>query len=259
METKGSNILITGANRGIGKAVAKRLAEDGANLYLAIRKNEPALAAELKKAGAKSVEIIEADLSTRESVDELVEKIGNLKIDIIFNNAGLLTGGLLEEQPIDEILKMLQVNVNALIQLSHAVLPQMLKRKSGLIINHASVSAVMHLPCASTYAASKAAVLAFTNCLRQELKGTGVQTLVLITPGIKTRMFDKIEDLYGKNLETPKDTIPPEKYAEMIREAIVEDLEVLNPSGLTGAALQVAKYLPAVFEKAVKFKFKRTT
>ncbi len=258
METKSANILITGANRGIGKAVAKRLAEDGAHLFLAIRKYDAALVAELKKAGAPEVEVIESDLSTRAGVDSLVDKISRLKIDILFNNAGLLTGGLLEEQPIDDIYNMLQVNINALVHLTHAVLPQMLKRKKGLIINHSSVSGIMHLPCASTYAASKSAVLAFTNCLRQELKNTGVRTLVLITPGIKTRMFDKIEDLYGKNIETPKDTIPPEKYAEMIREAIVENLEVLNPSGLTGAALQVARYLPSVFERAVGFKFKRS-
>ena len=137
METKGANILITGANRGIGKAVAKRLAEDGAYLYLAIRKNDQALVSELKKAGAKDVEIIECDLSSREGVDSLVDKISKLKIDILFNNAGMLTGGLLEEQPINEIHKMLHVNVNALIHLTHAVLPQMLKRKKGLIINHA--------------------------------------------------------------------------------------------------------------------------
>lgn len=257
METKGANILITGANRGIGKAVAKRLAEDGAHLFLSIRKNDPALVEELKKAGAKSVEVIESDLSTRKGVDSLVEKMGQTKIDILFNNAGLLTGGLLEEQPLDDIYNMLQVNVSALIHLTHAFLPQMLKRKKGLIINHSSVSGIMHLPCASTYAASKSAVLAFTNCLRQELKGTGVRTLVLITPGIKTRMFDKIEDLYAKNIETPKDTISPEKYAEMIREAIVENLDILNPSGATGAALKLARHLPSIFEKAVSFKFKR--
>jgi uncharacterized protein len=257
VETKGANILITGANRGIGKAVAKRLAEDGAHLFLAIRKIDLKLVEELEKAGAASVEVLETDLSSRKGVDALVEKLGKIKIDILFNNAGQLTGGLLEEQPIDDIYSMLQVNINALIHLSQAVLPQMLKRRKGLIINHSSVSAVMHLPCASTYAASKAAVLAFTNCLRQELKDTGVQTLVLITPGIKTKMFDKIEVLYGKNVEVPKDSIPPEKYAQMIREAILEDLEILNPSGLTGAMLQVAKYLPGVFERAVRFKFKR--
>ena len=146
METKEARVLITGANRGIGKAVAKRLAEDGAHLYLAIRKNDPDLVAELLKAGALEVEVIEADLSSREGVTALADKIEKLNIDILFNNAGLLTGGLLEEQPLDDIYVMLQVNVNALIHLSKAVLPGMLGRKKGLIINHSSVSDVMHLP-----------------------------------------------------------------------------------------------------------------
>lgn len=258
METKGAKVLITGANRGIGKAVAKRLAEDGAHLYLAIRKNDSALVEELKKAGAGSVEILEADLSTRDGVQSLIARAQTLQIEILFNNAGLLTGGLLESQSVDEILAMLQVNVNALIQLTHGLLPGMLQRKKGKIINHSSVSGVMHLPCASTYAASKAAVLAFTNSLRAELKDTGVSTLVLITPGVKTRMFDQIEPLYGQNIEVPKDTISPERYAEMIREAIVEDLSALNPTGATGLVLGLARHLPQVFDFAVSFKFKRT-
>lgn len=257
METKNSHVLITGANRGIGKAVAKRLAEDGAHLYLAIRKLDPELIAELKSKGAADVQIIECDLLTRRGVERLIEETRKMKIDVVFNNAGLLTGGLLEDQPLDDIYDMLQVNVNALIHLTKEILPQMLKRKKGLIINHASVTGIMHFPSASTYAASKAAVIAFTNSLRQELRGTGVRTLLLITPGVKTRMFDKINDLYSKNMEVPKDSISPDKYAEMIREAIVEDLEVLQPGGLTGAALQVARYLPGAFERAVSFRFKR--
>lgn len=257
METKNAKVLITGANRGIGKSVAKRLAEDQAHLYLAIRKNDPQLIEDMKKAGAASVQIIESDLSTRAGVEKLIRETENLNIDILFNNAGLLTGGLLEEQPIEDILSMLQVNVSALIQLTHGLLPNMLKRKRGKIINHSSVSGIMHLPCASTYAASKAAVLAFSNCLKQELKDSGVSTLVLITPGVKTRMFDQIEPLYGKNIETPKDTITPERYAEMIREAIVEDLTELSPSGATGFALGLARHIPQVFDFAVSMRFKR--
>jgi short-subunit dehydrogenase len=257
MEIKGSKILITGANRGIGKAVAKRFAEDGAQLYLSVRKKDPVLVEELKKAGAESVEIIESDLSSREGVQNLIDKVLPLKIDILFNNAGLLTGGLLEKQPLDDILSMLQVNINALIHLTHGLLPGMLQRGRGKIINHSSVSGVMHLPCASTYAASKSAVLAFTNSLRQELKGTPVTTLVLITPGVKTRMFDQIEPLYGQNIEVPKDTITPDRYAEMIREAVVEDLPLLSPTGATGLGVALARHLPQLFDFAVSFKFKR--
>jgi short-subunit dehydrogenase len=257
VETKNAKVLITGANRGIGKAVAKRLAEDQVHLYLAIRKNDPQLIEDLKKAGAASVQIIESDLSTRAGVEKLIQETKGLNIDILFNNAGLLTGGLLEEQPIDDILTMLQVNVSALIHLTHGLLPGMLARKRGKIINHSSVSGVMHLPCASTYAASKAAVYAFSNSLKLELKGSGVSTLVLITPGVKTRMFDQIAPLYGKNIEIPQDTITPDRYAEMIREAIVEDLTELSPSGMTGFTVGLAKYVPSLFDFAVARKFKR--
>jgi uncharacterized protein len=257
METKGARILITGSNRGIGKAVALRLAMDGAKLYLVVRKKESINSEEFKQKGAEEVIVIEAELNTRAGVSKLIDEIKDENIEILFNNAGILTGGLLENQPLDDVYDMFQVNINSLVHLTHAILPQMLKRKSGLIINHSSVSAVMNFPCASTYAASKAAVLAFTQSLRQELKKTGVKTLLLITPGIKTRMFDQIDDLYGQHISTPDVSISPEKYADMIREAIIEELDVLSPTGVVGFATKFAKYLPRLFEKVVSFKFHR--
>jgi len=257
MEIKGAKVLITGAGRGIGRAVARRLAEDGAHLFLVCRTPDEKLERELKKHGARSVKMLRVDLSSQESVQHLVEETKPLDIDILFNNAGQLTGGLLENQPVHDIYQMMQVNVLALIHLTHGLLPGMLKRKSGKIVNHASVMGVMQLPTASTYAASKAAVIAFTNSLRQELKGTGVTTLTLLTPGVKTRMFDQIEPLHGQHIKVPQSTLPPERYAEMIREAIIEDLEVLNPVGSTGFALRLAKYVPTLFEKGVALRFKR--
>lgn len=257
MEIMNRHILITGASRGIGRAVAKMCAEDKAHLHIVLRKNDPEIVSELGTVGAKSVKVWEADLGSREGVQKLVDQLGDTPIDIVFNNAGMLTGGLIEEQPLDDIYKMLQVNVNSLIQLTKALIPGMVKRKRGKIINNSSVSAFMHFPCASTYAASKAAVVAFTNCISAELKGTGVTTLLLITPGIKTRMFDEIETLYSKNFVIPMDSISPTKYAEMIREAILHDLEVLEPSGLTGVGLKIAKFVKPLFDFEVSRRFKR--
>lgn len=257
MEVLHKSVLITGANRGIGLAFAEACAKEKAFLILAIRKFDTDLVEKLKKLGAPSVEVIESDLISREGVNQLVDKIQDKRVDLLFNNAGLLTGGLLEEQPLDDIYNMFQVNVNALVHLSHAVLPKMLAQKSGKIINHASVSAVMHFPCATTYAASKAAVWAFTDCLEQEVKGTGVSTLCLFTPGIKTRMFDKIDDLYSKNFETPKDSISPEAYAQKILNAVKNDDLYLEPSGATGLAFNVAQNFKSVFNWAVAKRFKR--
>ncbi len=183
MDITGKFVLITGGNRGIGLAFAEACAHEKAHVILAVRQNEPKLITHLKKLGAPTVQILECDLSSFKGVEELALKMNaiEIEIDILFNNAGQLTGGLIESQAIDDIYKMLQVNVNALIHLSRAIIPAMIKRGSGKIINHASVSAVMHFPCASTYAASKAAVWAFTDCIEQELKGTGVSTLCLFT------------------------------------------------------------------------------
>jgi hypothetical protein len=258
MEIRDSHILITGANRGIGKAVALMCAEDKAHLHLVVRQAEEEFKQELTKAGAASVQFYEVDLEQRSQIETLLQQLKAINIDILFNNAGQLTGGLLEEQPIDDILRMLQVNVNALIHITHGVLPGMLARKRGKIVNNASISAVMHMPCASTYSAAKAAVLAFTKCLEPELKGSGVSTLVLITPGIDTRMYKEIPKLYGKNFDLGLlNSIPPKKYAQMIREAILEDLRELKPTGIVGVGLLAARFIPQVFDRVVATRFKR--
>jgi len=258
MEIANRHILITGASRGIGKAFAKMCAEDKAHLHVVVRKNEAELEKELGAYGAKSVTVYEADLSTRAGVDEVLNKTREVPIDILFNNAGMLTGGLLEEQPLDDIYKMLQVNVSSLIHLTHGILPGMLERKRGKIINNSSVSAVMHFPCASTYAASKAAVAAFTDCLRLELKDTGVTTLLLLTPAIKTRMFDEVETLYSKNFQVPTESLSPGKYVQMIREAVLHDLPVMEPAGLTGVGMKLARFAKPLFEMEVSRRFKRS-
>lgn len=257
MEIQSQNVLITGANRGIGRAIAVMCAESGAHVHLAIRAEDQALVQELEKLGAASVKVWPVDLATREGAQKLIDQLGDQSIDILVNNAGMLTGGLLEEQPLDEIYRMLQVNLGAVVHLTHALLPGMLKRGRGKVVNNSSVTGVMHFPCASTYAASKAAVIAFNDSLALELKGTGVSTLCLLTPGVKTRMFDEIEKKYGKNFETPTTSLSPTQYAAMIKEAILLDLEHLTPRGVTGASLKVARHLPGVFKWAVGKRFKR--
>jgi hypothetical protein len=211
------------------------------------------------KAGALSVHVYKVDLSERKQIEEFLQEISGLEIDILFNNADQVVEGLLETQSLDDIGKMMQVNVNAAIQLTHALLPGMLKRKKGKIINHSSVSAVMNLPGSSTYAASKAAILAFTNSLRAELKGTSVSTLVLVSPGMDTRLFKDVPNFYGAKLDFGfLKPVPANQYAQMIREAILEDLTELKPSGFTWAGLMMAQHLPRVFESIVSQRFKRS-
>lgn len=258
MELKNRKVVVTGAGRGIGRSFARMCAENQSHVILVLRKKDLELETELQKLGAKSVETLTCDLSHRDQVESLAQELIQREVDILFNNAGLLTGGLIEDQKLDEIYSMLQVNINAVIHLTRAVIPGMVLRRRGKLIVNSSVSAYMHFPCASTYAASKAAVAAFTDCIRLELQGTGVDTLLLVTPGIKTDMFDDIAVRYGKNFEVPKDHISSSQYAAMIREAILQDVPVLKPGGLTGIGLKTARHLPRLFEFAASKRFKRS-
>jgi uncharacterized protein len=257
MDITGRQVLITGAARGIGLAIAECCAQEKAHLHLVVRAIDNKVVEDLKRLGALSVKVWVADLSVRTGVDALVKALGDQQIDVLINNAGQLTGGLLEEQPLSEIYSMFQVNLLATVHLTHALLPRMIRRGHGKIVNNASVSAVMHFPCATTYAAAKAGVLAFTNSLQLELTGTPVTALCLLTPGVKTRMYDEIDVKYGKNLNVPTDSIPAEEYAAQVIAAIKDDRAVLEPSGKTGVGLFMARHFPKVFRRTALGYFKR--
>lgn len=257
MEIRHKVIVVTGTTKGIGRAFCERVALDSTHLILINRRKDSEFEQKLKNLGAASVQEWIYDLSNLESVYQLGNLLKTTSVDILFNNAGLLTGGLLEEQPNDDIHRMLTVNINAVIHLTKAILPMMLKRKTGKIINHSSITSMMLFPCASTYSASKAAVSAFTESLRKELKDTGVTTLTLFTPGVKTHMFDSIEELYGAHIKMNFSSIPVKEYVEYIYEAIRQDLDLLQPGGLAGINLKISKYLPSIFDYIVYKSFSR--
>jgi short-subunit dehydrogenase len=259
MTFKGKQILITGASRGIGEALALELAAHGAHLHLLSRKIEPKVREKCLAAGAQSVHTWDVDLSSPQEIDEFLKKLhSEFTIDVLVNNAGLLTGGLFEKQSLAEIHRMIQVNVNAVFALTHSLLPGMLERKSGLIINNASVSGKMFFPCASTYAASKAAIVAFSESLKQEIKGTGVSCILMITPGVKTEMFDEISKLYGENLDLSfMRSIPASAWAKRVVEGICSGEDTIWPEGSARVGVWLGHHLPGVFQSIVGKKFSR--
>lgn len=257
MQIKNKHIIITGASRGIGLGLAEAFAELNSHLHLVIRQSDSQLIQKLMHKGAASVKEWVYDLSDPQQIEEVIPLLQKEKIDILINNAGSLTGGLIEEQNPEEIKKMMQTNLLTVIRLTQALIPQMIQQGSGKIINNASVSSIMHFPGASTYAAAKAGVYAFTNCLELELKSTGVSTLCLLTPGVKTRMFDDIARQYGKNLEVPQQAISVEKYAQDVIRAIENDIKILYPSGATFWGLEIARHLPSLFKYVASQKFNR--
>jgi len=236
MDLTGRTALVTGANRGIGKAILGALAEQPLDLLLAgVR--DPGKFEQPTATRAKEVRPVALDLSSRESIEEGVTGLDGVPVDLLVNNAGLVTGGLLEEQQLDDIYAMLQVNLLGVIQLTRSLLPGMLGRGRGKVVNNASISGYAYFPAASTYAASKAGVVAFTESLRRETRGTGVSCLHLVTGGVDTDMLDETQDTYGKHLDTSGwDSVPAEEWAAKVVAAIENDDDVLGPGGKTSIA-----------------------
>jgi len=254
--------LVTGANRGIGLALARRLAREPlARLLVGVRsldRYEPVAA---PPSGAREVRPVQMDLSGHEEIERSCAALGGElgRIDLLVNNAGLMTGGLLEEQDLEQVYAMFQVNLVAVAHLTARVLPGMLARGRGKVVTNASISGYAWFPGATTYAASKAGVVAFSESLRRELKGTGVTTLHLITPGVNTGMLDDTEQVYGRHMDTSAwDKQEPEEWAERVADAIRSDAGRLDPGGRIGWAVRAAKGPPRVLDLISERMFSRT-
>lgn len=259
---KGKTTLITGGLSGIGYAVAKQAAADGNHLVLVQRRSSEELVQKLIQLGASKVDCLSIDLGVIENIDLLAQQLETKKIsvDILFNNAGILTGGVLEEQDPIKIEKMLVVNVTTPILLTRKLLPGMLKRNFGKIVNNCSVTGRIPIPSASTYGASKAALIHFTNCLRQELKDTNVATCAVITPGVKTDMFDDIKKEYKKNMDTSFLTsITADHWAEKIWKAVENNTEILLPTGTERMGVFLSTYFPSLIEGKFSQYFQRNS
>jgi short-subunit dehydrogenase len=244
MTLSGATILITGANRGIGRALAERLAAEPVKLVLCGMRDPdsgPPLSPPLRA--------VRVDLSTRESIDESID--GLPPVDVLINNAGRMTGGLLEEQDLDEVYAMFQVNLVAVAHLTARVLPGMLERGRGLIVNNASISGYAHLPAASTYAASKAGVVALSESLRRETRGTGVEVMHAVTPGVRTDMLDATEEVYGRHMDTSGwDSVEPDEWAERVVAAMKAGDHIVGPGGRLALA-KLASRGPAALVDAI--------
>ena len=224
MKLNERTILVTGANRGIGRAIAERLArEPVAEVLLGAR--DPAKVEPLDKGRAVAV-----DLSSRESIEASVAALP--AVDVLVNNAGLMTGGLLEEQPLDDVYAMFQVNLVAVAHLTARLLPGMLERGRGLIVNNASISGYASFPAASTYAAAKAGVVALSASLRRELKPAGIEVMHLVTPGVETDMLDATRDAYGAHMRTADwPSVSAEDWADKVVEAMKRGDHIVGPGG----------------------------
>lgn len=241
MQLEGKVALVTGASRGIGKAIALMLAENGADIavnFAGSTAAAEAVAAEIEKMGRKAI-LVQGDVSKAdvcaEIVDKVVSELGH--IDILVNNAGITRDTLLLRMKEEDWDAVLNTNLKGVFNCTKAAVKYMAKQRSGSIVNISSVVALMGNAGQANYAAAKAGILGFTRSVAKEMAARGIRVNA-VTPGfIKTDMTSVLSE---KVVATMEASIPlarlgePEDIAKAVL-FLVSD----NAAYITGQTLHV--------------------
>ncbi|WP_102109035.1 SDR family NAD(P)-dependent oxidoreductase [Oceaniglobus roseus] len=220
--------LVTGASSGIGKEIARLHAEKGGDLIITARSAGAleALKAELEPAHQVKVHVFPLDLGAEGGAQELYDKVkaAGLAVDILVNNAGFGGHGLHTERALADELAMIDLNVKALVTLTHAFARDMVARGGGRILNVGSSAGFMPGPYQAVYFATKAFVASFSQAIDQELRDKGV-TCTVLAPGYVETGFAKAANLEGTGLVSgggaTARSVAKEGYDAMRRGALV--------------------------------------
>ncbi len=248
--------LVTGASSGIGAAFARRLARDGYRLVLVAR-NRSRLEddrATLRAAGAPGVEILGADLTDRQQRLDVCARLTDdeIPVDLLVNNAGMGLGKDFLVATQRELVDQLELNVTAVMALTHAALPGMVARHRGGVINVASIAGM--LPGrGSAYGASKAWVTSFTEGIAMSLQGTGVR-MVAVCPGfVRTEFHQRADiDMTGtpEFLYTDVNTVVGQALS-----ALAAGRTVVVPGGLYKTVAAAVKIAPRALVRKVAYRY----
>jgi len=237
VDFKNKVILITGASSGIGKETAFRFAKLGANIILVARRKDKLeqVASDLKQFNISTL-VCQCDVSKKDQVKEMskivLEKFES--VDVLINNAGFAIYGSVSSLTIDEIESQMETNYFGMIYCIKNFLPSMLNKKSGHIVNVASVAASFGLPGIASYCASKFAILGFSEGLKHELKNTGVGITVVSPIMVRTNFFEH------PSFENMPKFSPTSLSSKTVAKTILKAansprLEIIVPSVVRGA------------------------
>jgi NADP-dependent 3-hydroxy acid dehydrogenase YdfG len=190
---EGKTALVTGAGRGIGRAIARAFAAEGAAVALVARSRADlaSVAAEIREAGGRAL-AVPTDVTQDGAVEALVENVtGELgRLDILVTSAGTAAFGPVSGSKPADWDAMLALNLRAVMLCCHAVLPVMMRQRSGMILNLSSIASKRALPGSAVYTATKAAVEAFSRVLAEEMRAHGVRVGVLVPGAVDTPIWD---------------------------------------------------------------------
>ena len=227
------NVLITGASRGIGAAAARYFAQNGDRVIVNYNKSKAAAEKLAKEVGGIA---IKADVSKTDEVDAMFAQAG--RVDVLVNNAGIAGFYMLDAMTDEEWRNMIDVNLNSVFYCSRAVLPQMINRKNGAIINVSSMWGICGAACEVAYSTAKAGIIGFTKALAKEVGPSGIIVNCVAPGAIDTDMNICLDDDAKRELcdETPLGRMgTPEEIAKAIF-FLADDKsfitgQVLSPNG----------------------------
>ncbi|MEO5974170.1 MAG: SDR family oxidoreductase [Ilumatobacteraceae bacterium] len=236
--------LITGASSGIGEEFVHILGESHIPLVVVARRRDrlEALAARYS-----NVEILVADLSTDAGVELIEHRItdeSKMPIDLVINNAGFGSSGLVSDLDIDRLSCEIRLNVLALTRISHAAVRVMLGRGRGFLLNVSSVASFQASPGLAVYAATKAYVTSFTEALHEELRGTEVRVTALC-PGLTHTEFQRVSNTTGLESKFPEFAwLQPREVAEVGLDAVAKGEALAIPGALYKGLSALSSALP---------------
>jgi len=235
MQWNGAVAVVTGGSRGIGREVAILAARKGARVGLVARSG-PDLEAVLKEIGGRGA-VATADVSdqaqTEEAMAQLAAELG--PVDILVNNAGIGSYGRVSDLPVEEFERVMRVNYFSCVYATKAVLPSMLDRRRGHIVNVASIAGRIGPPMEAAYAASKFAMVGFTEALAFEVAPQGIG-VSMVNPGpVKTDFFDTRGHAYEGSYPKP---VTAKRVADSVIEVVENNgLERVIPRALRPAVV----------------------
>ncbi len=235
MELKEKVMVITGASSGIGMATARRLNKAGIKFVLNARSGQKLerLASELGSAICVVGDMIDPD-TPQKILDAAYGEFG--RVDILFNNAGVMHIGAIDEVDVEELCEMVRLNFESVVRMSYLVLRHMKERGSGFLINSSSLAGLKAFAQIGAYNGTKFAVEAFTDALRMELAGTGVKVTAIEPGRTKTELFSHWPE--EKKFKPENGLIEADDIARCIEFILEQPQEVLIPRLLVVPARQ---------------------